>query len=62
MTFAREGFAYMIGTAVAAALLFGAALRYRSWPLWLTALTLTVVSLTVAWYFRVPVIERIPVA
>ncbi len=62
MTFAREGFAYMIGSAAIAALMFAAALRFRSWPLWLTALALTVVSLAVAWCYRVPVIERLPVA
>jgi hypothetical protein len=38
-----------------AVLAFVAALRFRSWPLWLTALALTIAALCVAWSLREPV-------
>ncbi len=53
--FAREGYPFIIGAAALAALLFAAALRTRSWPLWLTAFFVTVIALWVAWFFREPV-------
>ena len=53
--FAREGYPFMIGAAALAALTFAAALRMRSWPLWLLAFALTVIALWVAWFFRDPV-------
>ena len=55
--FARDGYPYMLGTAAAAILLFGIALRLRSWPTWLAALAVTGVALCVSWYFRAP--ERV---
>jgi len=53
--FAREGYPFMFGSAGIAALCFLAALRFRSWPLWLAAFLLTVIALWVAWFFRDPV-------
>ncbi len=53
--FAREGYPFMVGAATLAALVFAAALKFRSWPLWLGALLLTIVALCVAWFFRDPV-------
>ena len=43
--FAREGYPFIVGSAILAAVVFGAALRFRSWPLWLAAVLLTVVAL-----------------
>lgn len=54
MRFAREGYPFMIGAAALAALAFAAALRMRSWPLWLAAFALTVLALCVSWVFRTP--------
>ncbi len=59
MTFAQEGHALMLALVVASVLTFLAALKLRSWPLWLAAFGLAIVSLGVAWHFRVPgVIEQ----
>jgi hypothetical protein len=55
--FDRDGYPWMIGTAAAAILLFGVALRLRSWPVWLAAVMVTGVALCVSWYFRIP--ERV---
>jgi phosphatidylserine decarboxylase len=52
--FAREGYPFMLGAAALAALMFAAALKLRSWPLWLVAFLLTIVALWVAWFFRNP--------
>ncbi|MEQ1692454.1 MAG: phosphatidylserine decarboxylase family protein [Gemmatimonas sp.] len=52
--FAREGYPFIVGAAAIAALTFAAALRMRSWPLWLVAFLLTIVALWVAWFFRNP--------
>jgi len=52
--FAREGYPFIVGAAGLAALTFAAALRLRSWPLWLVAFLLTIVALWVAWFFRNP--------
>ncbi len=52
--FAREGYPFIIGATVIAALLYAAALRSRSWPLWLAAFLVTVVALWIAWFFRNP--------
>lgn len=52
--FAREGYPFIVGAAALAALTFAAALRLRSWPLWLAAFLLTVIALWVAWFFRNP--------
>ncbi|MCU0648532.1 MAG: phosphatidylserine decarboxylase family protein [Gemmatimonadaceae bacterium] len=53
--FAREGYPFIIGATVAAAVLFAVALRLRSWPLWLVAFVVTIVAIWVAWFFRDPV-------
>ena len=52
--FAREGYPFIVGAAALAALMFAVALRLRSWPLWLVAFLLTIVTLWVAWFFRNP--------
>lgn len=58
--FAREGYPFILGAAALAAIAFALALRLRSWPLWLVALSLAVVALGVAWFFRNPtrLVER----
>lgn len=54
MSFAREGWPF-IGIGVAAVVIsFIAALHYRSWPLWLLAILITVVALWCAYFFRDP--------
>ena len=54
MSFAREGWPF-IGIGVVAALLaFGLALQFRSWPLWLLAIVVTVIALWCAYFFRDP--------
>jgi phosphatidylserine decarboxylase len=53
--FAREGYPFIIGVAVLAAVAYMFALRLRSWPLWLLAFILTILALWVAWFFRDPV-------
>jgi len=52
--FAREGYPFILGAAALAAITFAMALRWRSWPLWLVAILLTIVALWVAWFFRNP--------
>ncbi|MEP6833850.1 MAG: phosphatidylserine decarboxylase [Gemmatimonas sp.] len=52
--FAREGYPFILGAAALAAIGFTMALRLRSWPLWLAAIVLTVIALSVAWFFRNP--------
>ena len=54
MTFAREGFLFILIAALIAAGTFAVALNRRSWPLWLAALMLTVVAIWVAYFFRDP--------
>lgn len=53
--FAREGYPLLLGTVGLAALTFAAALRFRSWPLWLAGFALTIVALVVAWIYRTSV-------
>jgi phosphatidylserine decarboxylase len=54
MNFAREGWAFIIGSVlIAAAIIFLAATR-RSWPLWLFGFALLIVALWVASFFRDP--------
>lgn len=43
-----------IGVLAVALLLLVAALRWRSWPLWLGAFGVALVALWVIWYFRTP--------
>jgi phosphatidylserine decarboxylase len=54
VNFAREGFSFIVISALVAAGAFGVALSRRSWPLWLLAFLLTVVALWVAYFFRDP--------
>ena len=60
--FLREGYPLIIGAMALAAFAFAVALRLRSWPLWLTAFALTVISLGIAWSFRAPVGTSLPSA
>jgi phosphatidylserine decarboxylase len=54
VSFAREGVPFiMIAIAIAGGS-FGLAVMWRSWPLWLLALLLTIVALWVAYFFRDP--------
>ena len=52
--FLREGLPVILGVTALAVVMFGAALRFRSWPLWLTGFVTTVVAILVAWSFRAP--------
>lgn len=54
MSFAREGLPFMIGAAIIAALAFVVAVVLRSWPLWLLAFVLALLTLWVAYFFRDP--------
>lgn len=60
--FAREGYPFILGGAVLTAIAFALALRQRSWPLWLAALVVAIITLCVAWFFRNPTrtAERAP--
>ncbi len=53
--FAREGYPLLLSAAGMAVLTFAAALRFRSWPLWLAGFVLTLVALSVAWVYRTAV-------
>lgn len=55
--FAREGYPFIIGATALAVLLYAAALRLRSWPIWLVAFLVTIIALWIAWFFRNP--ERV---
>jgi phosphatidylserine decarboxylase len=54
VNFAREGWSFIVASALIAAAAFGVALAKRSWPLWLVAFALTLVALWVASFFRDP--------
>ena len=54
MSFAREGWPFIGLGVVAALLVFAAALQFRSWPLWLLAMVVTVIALWCAYFFRDP--------
>ena len=54
MSFAREGYLFIVIAALAAAAGYAAAFGRRSWPLWLLAFALTLVALWVAYFFRDP--------
>jgi phosphatidylserine decarboxylase len=54
MSFAREGWPF-IGIGVALVVIaFAVALQFRSWPLWLVAVVVTVLALWCAYFFRDP--------
>jgi hypothetical protein len=52
MSFTREGYPLLITAVILAALTFGLALRVRSWPIWLAAFALLLLSLIIAWFTR----------
>lgn len=52
--FAREGLPFILGAVAIAAVGYLAAIRVRSWPLWLLAFVLTLLALWVAYFFRDP--------
>lgn len=54
MTFAREGLAFIVAAAIISLGMYALALERRSWPLWLLAFLLTVITLWVAYFFRDP--------
>ena len=54
MTFAREGLAFIVVAAIVSLATYALALERRSWPLWLLAFLLTVITLWIAYFFRDP--------
>jgi len=54
MTFAREGFPFILGAALLAAAAFAVAVNRRSWGFWLVALFVLVLAVWVAYFFRDP--------
>jgi phosphatidylserine decarboxylase len=54
VSFAREGLIFIAIAALVAAGSYALALNRRSWPLWLLAFLLTVITLWVAYFFRDP--------
>jgi phosphatidylserine decarboxylase len=53
--FAREGYPFIIGSAMLSLSAFALAFRLRSWPVWLLALLMTIITVWVCWFFRDPV-------
>jgi phosphatidylserine decarboxylase len=58
MNFAREGLAFIVGSALLAAAVILVAVTKRSWPIWVLGFVLLVVAIWVASFFRDP--ERVP--
>jgi len=54
VSFAREGIPFMTIGFVAAVVAIAAAVYFRSWPLWLLAIVVTVIALWCAYFFRDP--------
>ena len=54
MNFAREGFPFILGAAALSVIAFAFAVSRRSWPLWLLAFGLVVLTIYVAYFFRDP--------
>jgi len=54
VNFAREGIPFILGAAALSAIAFAFAVSRRSWPLWLLAFGLVVVTIYVAYFFRDP--------
>jgi len=52
VSFSREAYPLLITAVVLAALTFALALRVRSWPIWLAAYGLLILSLIIAWFAR----------
>ena len=57
MTFAREGWLGSGSGSCAGIIAFLAAIHFRSWPLWLVAILVTIIALWCAYFFRDP--ERV---
>ena len=57
MTFAREGWPFIGIGVIAVIIAFLAAIHFRSWPLWLVAILVTIIALWCAYFFRDP--ERV---
>jgi phosphatidylserine decarboxylase len=54
VSFAREGLVFIAIAALIAAGTYAIALNRRSWPLWILAFLLTIITLWVAYFFRDP--------
>jgi phosphatidylserine decarboxylase len=54
VSFAKEGFIFIVIAALIAAGGYALALNRRSWPLWILAFLLTLIALWVAYFFRDP--------
>jgi phosphatidylserine decarboxylase len=54
VSFAREGIVFIVIAALITAGAYAFALNRRSWPLWLVAFVLTLLTLWVAYFFRDP--------
>jgi phosphatidylserine decarboxylase len=54
VSFAREGLIFIAIAALIAAGTYAIALNRRSWPLWILAFLLTIITLWVAYFFRDP--------
>jgi phosphatidylserine decarboxylase len=54
VNFAREGFPFILGAAALSVIAFAFAVSRRSWPLWLLAFGLVVLTIYVAYFFRDP--------
>ncbi len=57
MSFAREGYVFIVSAVVLTAAVMATALARRSWPLWVAAFALALLTLWIAYFFRDP--ERI---
>lgn len=55
MNFVPDGLGLMLAVTLLAAITYAAALKLRSWPLWLAAFVLTLCALAVAWQARTPI-------
>ncbi len=54
MSFAREGWPFIAIGVIAAIVSFIAAIHFRSWPIWIIAVLVTVIALWCAYFFRDP--------
>lgn len=54
MSFAREGWPFIAIGVIAAIVSFIAAIHFRSWPIWIVAVLVTVIALWCAYFFRDP--------
>lgn len=54
MNFAREGMSFIVTATAVVIVAFLIALTRKSWPMWLVAFALTIVTLWIAYFFRDP--------